>query len=114
MKRLSGTRAAVTDQRDAIDKLEGYPRAPTFVGSAIRHLVPATWNGAGDTPLGWTKHLCSLEESADRTTATLDVPDDVATRRQGQQADVGGRTVTVDLRAATDIPDATSVDSGRK
>jgi hypothetical protein len=95
----------VQDQRDTIDKLEGLPRHPTFVGSAIRHLVPAAWDGTGNTPLGWTKHLCSLTESEDGAAATLDVPNDVAGRQQGKSATVNGRTVTVDLRAAADVPD---------
>lgn len=111
MRRLSGARLAVQDQRDAIDRLEGLPRHPTFVGAAIGHLVPATWDGTGDTPLGWTKHLCSMIEDVDANgvplgTAKLDVPDAVAARQQGRSTVVNGRTVTVDLRGAVDISDA--------
>ncbi len=109
-KRLSGPTATVTDQRDAISKLEGYPKAPTFIGSAIKHLVPATWDGTGPTPLGWTKHLCAMSEDVDANgnplgTAKLDVPTPVAARQQGKSTTVNGRTVTVDLRGAADLPD---------
>lgn len=119
-KRLSGPTAAVTDQRDAISKLEGYPKAPVFIGAAIRHLVPSQWDGTGETPLGWTKHLCSMTEDVDADgnklgTAKLDVPADVAAKHQGKEATLdGGRKVTVDLRTATDVPDqaGTKPDAG--
>jgi hypothetical protein len=98
--RLSGQVDAVADQRDAISKLEGYPKAPTFIGSAIRNVVPQTYS---EGALGWTAHLCPLVESEDGTTATLSVPDDAAMRLQGRSTTVSGRIVTVDL-ASADAP----------
>lgn len=103
MRRLTGSRALVTDQRDAIDKLEGMPLAPSFVGSAIRYLVPATYSAGA---LGWTEHMCGLIVSNDGLTATLDVANDIAERHQGKAVNLDGRIVTVNLLGAVDVPGA--------
>ncbi len=41
------------------DKLLGYPSAGVRVGSGIHVDMPATWNGTGSPPPGWTSYLGS-------------------------------------------------------
>lgn len=98
-KRLTGPRNLLRDQRDAIDRLEGMPRPPTFIGGGIRRLIPDVFTPGAP---GWTAHVCLLDED----TLTLDIPEEIAPLHQGKSVDVGGgRMVTVDLRGATDVND---------
>jgi hypothetical protein len=108
MKRLTGPTPIVTDQRDALDVLEGYPKPPERTGSAADALVPPEYyEGA----FGWTAHACHFVELMDQQTAELtgeallDVPDEMAAAHQGKEVMLtDGRTVIVDLSAAEDIP----------
>jgi hypothetical protein len=106
MKRLIGTLEQLTDQRDALDKLEGLPRKAENIGSAIAHLVPDVYfEGA----LGWTGHVAEVGQEYDIDTGEavgepwLTVDDELAERHQGASATLDdGRVVVVDFSNAED------------
>lgn len=55
--------AAANGIRTALDASNRAARVRAdFVGSSIAALVPATWNGAGAVPIGWTIPMGELVE----------------------------------------------------
>lgn len=58
MKVVKTTEANADSLRAIIDQAYGFPSRPTTMRDGVTPLpvsVPATWNGTGPTPPGWTK-----------------------------------------------------------
>jgi len=55
MRIITGTEAACDSVAAVVDKALGYPKKGTHVGGGIHVDMPATWDGQGATPPGWTK-----------------------------------------------------------
>jgi len=51
----------------ALDTLDGYPRRGVHVGPGPHVPMPATWDGSGPTPPGWTRSHEATEHPADPT-----------------------------------------------
>lgn len=102
MKRLTVSLQTIADQRDALDRLEGYPKPPAFVGGALEELIPDEWYPGAP---GWTEHLCDVQISEDGKSAWIDVPDAIVAQHDGASVDLDGRTVIVDFSAAIDLPE---------
>jgi hypothetical protein len=108
MKQLTGPTATVTDQRDAFDVLEGYPRRSENIGAALAPFVPDEYS---EGAIGWTGHAFSVNELFDPETgeptgeAVIYVPDELAAEHpDGTVVELpDGRLVTIDLSAAIDV-----------
>jgi hypothetical protein len=64
-----------------LNKALALPRKGTQVGGGKHVLMPATWNGVGPTPLGWTKSA-SINWVASALTSAVAIPDTLATELQ--------------------------------
>ena len=113
--KVAGTKSALESQRDALDKLEGYPKPPARVGKAIAHLV------AKDLSFGRTDHICGVMKDVDVVdivddegnvidteqdevpgdTFVIEVPDELVAKHNGKSVRVGDRDVSLDLRPQT-------------
>ncbi len=108
MKQLTGPTATVTDQRDAFDVLEGYPRKSENIGAALAPFVPDEYS---EGAIGWVGHAFNVNELADPETleptgeAVIYVPDELAAEHpDGTIVELpDGRFVTIDLSAAIDV-----------
>jgi hypothetical protein len=107
MKMLTGSTPTITDQRDAFDVLEGYPRKSEHIGAALLPFVPDVYT---EGAFGWTGHCFSVNELTDPETfeptgeAVIYVPDDLAAEHDGKTVELpDGRLVTIDLSAAIDV-----------
>lgn len=80
-------RRAVT----ALERQEGYPKAPTFIGSACAGIVSRTVPG-----IGWSTALTDVPESAGQVDVEID--DDVVDRHEGKTVNVDGTDITLDLK----------------
>jgi hypothetical protein len=61
MKTIQGTEAACDAARATIDTALSLPARGTVVGSGAIQFVPApSWNGTGQTPVGWTKTYAAI------------------------------------------------------
>lgn len=103
-----------------IDKALGYPRAGVHVGGGKHAAMPATWDGTGPTPPGWTKHA-TVSWVASATSAAVPIPDSLSTllqrpeslgrlsvaERNTLNAAIAGRT-NVDTEAGGHVPKASA------
>lgn len=115
--RVAGTKAALEEQRDAISKLEGFPKPPSFVGKAMTHLVPKAYAPGA---VGWTGHLVAVEKEMNPVdvvvggevievrqveepgdTYIIEIDDVVAARLDGARTSVKNKDVTVNLKPMT-------------
>jgi hypothetical protein len=107
MKRLTGPTPDITDQRDAFDVLEGYPRKSENIGAPLLPFVPPTYS---EGAFGWTGHAFAVNEVMDDETgeptgtSVIFVPDDLAAEHDGETVELpDGRMVTIDLSGAVDV-----------
>jgi hypothetical protein len=107
MKELTGPTPEITDQRDAFDALEGYPRKAEHIGAALAPFVPDEYSPGA---IGWTAHAFNVNELTDDETgeltgqAVIYVPDDLAAEHDGKTVELpDGRFVTIDLSGAIDV-----------
>lgn len=102
--KLSGNRASVVEQVEALETLEGYPLAPTHVGRACRHLVPEVYSPGA---LGWAERLIYVpehdEDGRPLQTVEVELPDVVVDRHEGKTARLrDGKEVTVRVRGQSE------------
>jgi hypothetical protein len=84
-KIATGTEAQMTALQATIDKALGYPRRGINIGdSPFAPVIPETWDGTGDVPVGWTETATS--PWLDGATAVLPLPDDLAAELQAAPA----------------------------
>jgi hypothetical protein len=87
----TGNANTLLEQLRALEKLEGYPLAPTHVGEKCRHLVSQTYvSGA----VGWTNALTHIEVD-EKGDAFFDVPDEVIDRQGGKRTSIDGKEVMI-------------------
>lgn len=99
-KRLTGPLQEVTDQRDALDFLEGLPAPPEHIGDEIAHLVPPEYYPGA---FGWTAHVSEVADLEDGT-GFIDLEQELIDAHDGAVVDLGdGRVVTIDLSAAVEL-----------
>lgn len=60
-----------------INKALGLPSRGTYSGRDPRIVIPETWDGKGETPLGWTRTAAPVW-TKDAATTWVPLPDDVA------------------------------------
>lgn len=106
-KELTGLTPEITDQRDAFDVLEGYPKKAEHIGPALAPFVPDEYS---EGAIGWTGHAFAVNELTDVETgeltgeAVIYVPDDLAAEHDGKTVELpDGRFVTIDLSGAVDV-----------
>lgn len=92
----AGTEAASDALRAIINKALQFPRVGTHVGGGIHVTMPASWDGQGATPPGWTKHVAS-EYVVNASTAWVAIPDDTAALLSAPEA--AGRLTGPELAA---------------
>src|SRR5688500_8564277 len=68
-----------------LNKALAYPSPGVQVGAGKHVVMPATWNGTGKTPLGWTKTAAPVWVK-DSGTAWVPIPDTLAATLQGAPA----------------------------
>jgi hypothetical protein len=68
-----------------VNKALGYPIAGTHVGGGRHVDMPATWDGQGATPPGWTKHAVPVWHK-DSATTWVPITDAMAAALQGGPA----------------------------
>lgn len=85
IKIASGTEAQMVALQATIDKALGYPRAGVSIGTIRRLEIPATWDGTGPNPPGWTL-TASTPWVNSATDAVLPIPDDLAAELQSAPA----------------------------
>jgi hypothetical protein len=56
---ISTTQPAAVELEQLEDKLLGYPAKGVHVGGGIHVPMPATWDGTGKPPMGWTSYRTS-------------------------------------------------------
>jgi hypothetical protein len=90
-KSATGNEAAMDALSAIIDKALVFPRVGTNVGGGIHVQMPATWDGQGETPPGWTKRATTVWV-ASATDAAVPLSDAMATelQRAGAQARLTG------------------------
>jgi hypothetical protein len=90
-----GTRSQLEEQVKALEQLEGYPKAPAFVGAVCASIVPKTFSPGAP---GWSEKLAEIRDidPADGGGAECVLPDDVVERHRGKSVTVNGRSVTID------------------
>ena len=124
LKCVSGTSAAGDTLVAIINKAMGYPKKSTHVGGGIHVVQPATWDGTGATPPGWTKNATAnyVNTSLD---AAVPISDALATALQqaGPRSLLSAGELTTldaallaradkDLTLAAYIPKASAVAAG--
>jgi hypothetical protein len=62
MFRVVGTRLEAEAVETIEDKLLGYPLAGVHVGGGRHVAMPATWDGSGAVPIGWTSYKGSSRQ----------------------------------------------------
>jgi hypothetical protein len=62
MFRVVGTRLEAEAVETIEDKLLGYPLAGVHVGGGRHVAMPATWDGSGSVPIGWTSYKGSSRQ----------------------------------------------------
>lgn len=80
-KSATGTEAEMDELCAIIDKALGYPRPGVHGGGGIHVPMPATWDGQGPTPPGWTKRA-TTPWVASATDAAAPLSDEMATELQ--------------------------------
>jgi hypothetical protein len=93
----TGTEAQMDALSAVVDKALGFPMRGTNVGGGQHVVSPETWDGTGETPLGWTKSA-TAPWTASATDAVLPIPDDLVTELQRPAAQVrltGGERATL-------------------
>jgi hypothetical protein len=88
------TPANVSDQVRALEVLEGYPVKPSFVGSALRGLVPESY---AEGVLGWTDKMAEPVPIEGSDEVEVDLPDAVVAKHRGKSIDVKGKRVVVNI-----------------
>lgn len=93
------TDTKVREQIAAIEKLDGYPKRPEYIGLAFvaAALVPEAYRAGA---IGWTSKLVE-PEVAGVGELTCDIPDSVIAKYTGQAVVVDGKTVTVSIVSKT-------------
>lgn len=81
-------RRAVT----ALERQEGYPAPPKFIGSACASVVSPTVPG-----IGWSTALTDVPDSAGQVDVEID--DDVVDRWEGRTVNVDGTDITLNMKA---------------
>jgi hypothetical protein len=56
----TGTEAQADALQAAMNKGLGYPLVGTHIGGGLHVTMPASWNGTGSCPPGWTKHVVGV------------------------------------------------------
>lgn len=121
-----GTEASNDSLNLIVSKAMGHPKVGTHVGGGVHVNMPATWNGSGPTPPGWTKQVVAVYVASASDTV-LPLPDTLVSILQGGPAQslltgpeiatlaaaISGR-VTVDLDAGTYSPKANAAQAARK
>lgn len=110
MKVVKTTEAQADNLRAIVDQAYGFPSRPATMlgGSALSPKVPATWNGTGPAPFGWTKSQYELYRvSASDCWAPLE--DDAAALVAASPAVSAGNkaVVAAALAGRVDVPDPT-------
>jgi len=123
-KCVAGTDSAGDALVAIINKALGYPKKSAHVGGGIHVNQPATWDGTGATPPGWTKNATPnyVNTALD---AVVPISDAMATALQqaGPRALLSAGELTTldaailaradkDLASATYIPKASAVSAG--
>jgi len=88
MTKYSDTLAKVAEQVAALEKLEGYPKAPSFVGAACLPFVQA------DPLFGYTTKLSDVVDTKDGK-ADCDLDPALFVRHAGKSVVVDGKTVVI-------------------
>lgn len=84
-KSASGTEANMDALGLIVSKALGYPIVGTHVGGGLHVSMPATWDGQGACPPGWTKVAVSTWV-ASASSAALPISDAMATQLQSAPA----------------------------
>lgn len=90
--------AKVQEQLSAIEKLDGYPKRPSHVGSAFvgAARVPDAYSPGA---IGWTDKLAAAVDAGGGLVECT-IPDEIANKYDGQTTTVDGKTVTVTVKVA--------------
>lgn len=80
MARYSGTKTDCEELARILDKADGGPKLGVHVGGGVHVEMPATWDGTGEVPPGWTSHKASVRANVDSTFA-IEMPTDSDTTK---------------------------------
>ncbi len=88
MTKYSDSIVKVTEQVLALEKLEGYPLAPSFVGAACAPLVKL------NPTFGYTTKLAEVVDTQDGK-GDVELDERLFTKHAGKSAVVDGKTVVI-------------------
>jgi type IV secretory pathway protease TraF len=106
--RVVTSRAEAAAVEQTQDKLLGYPRVGVHVGGGVHVAMPATWDGTGSVPVGWTSYRGSGRQHPVRQEfAVLVDPECTAALANGRRARLTAQEQTkmaADVAAAIELP----------
>ena len=123
-KCAQGTEGAGDSLVAIINKALGYPKRGSHIGGGVHVTMPASWDGSGATPPGWTKQatanwvaaaLDAAVPISDALATELQLPANLALLSAGEQttllAAISARA-NVDLETGIYIPKANAAAVG--
>jgi hypothetical protein len=79
---LQATEALARESELNLDKLLAYPKRGTHVGGGLHVPMPASWDGIGAVPIGWTSYRGASRRHPTLTTWSTPIETDASAAMQ--------------------------------